>query len=188
MRLKANKSRRGFTLLELLVAMAILGILAVISLTSFGTVREKGRDSRRKQDIQSISKSLEMYYNDYGRYPGGSATGQILGCGAGGSAACNWGGVWQNSDSTLYMAQLPDDPRGHRYYYQSDSGGTYYRIFAYLENDDDVAAALTSGGLPGFYESTSCRNVGGSFQADSCNYVLMSSNISSTPPVIDAAE
>ena len=61
---KRNK-KFGFTLVELLVVMAIMAILTVVVTSSFKTVQIKARDSRRKNDLSSLSKALTMYYNDF---------------------------------------------------------------------------------------------------------------------------
>ncbi|MCX6704946.1 MAG: prepilin-type N-terminal cleavage/methylation domain-containing protein, partial [Candidatus Woesebacteria bacterium] len=74
-----NKKGAGFTLVELLVVIAVLGVLVTIGLTSFTSAQMRGRDTQRKSDLKEVSSSLEIYYNDYGRYPSASG-GQILGC------------------------------------------------------------------------------------------------------------
>lgn len=53
----------GFTLIELLVVVAILAILAVIGATIYTSVQAGARDSRRKADIESIAKALEVNRN-----------------------------------------------------------------------------------------------------------------------------
>lgn len=57
------KAERGFTLVELLVVIMIIVILASIGMVVFRGVSENSRDSRRKADIESISKSYETNYD-----------------------------------------------------------------------------------------------------------------------------
>jgi prepilin-type N-terminal cleavage/methylation domain-containing protein len=67
MRLGNNK--RGFTLVELMVVVAIISILASIVLISLASARGKTLDSRRVSDIKEIQTSLEEYLNDRGQLP-----------------------------------------------------------------------------------------------------------------------
>ena len=65
----SNMKLRGFTIIELLVVVAIIGILASIVLTSLSGAKAKSRDSRRVADIKSIQLALALYYSDNGMYP-----------------------------------------------------------------------------------------------------------------------
>jgi prepilin-type N-terminal cleavage/methylation domain-containing protein len=51
-------------LIELLVVITIIGILATLALVSFGFAQGKARDSRRKADLDSLKKSLELAKQD----------------------------------------------------------------------------------------------------------------------------
>lgn len=180
------KKQKAFTLLELLVVIAILGLLVGLGLRTFGSVQQKARDGRRKQDIQSISKSLEIYYNDFKHYPYAS-NGRIMGCGENAAEECIWGDVWQNSsDQTLYMSKLPQDPGGSQYFYLSDSQGQTYRIFAYLENTEDEGVVLNIDGNPAYYSGTYCRIIDTVLSVNTCNYTIMSTNLTTTPDVVDS--
>ena len=63
--------------MELLIVVALLGILTVIGITSFQSSTLKGRDSRRKQDVKNVALALETYFNYIGSYPA-SVNGSIL--------------------------------------------------------------------------------------------------------------
>jgi prepilin-type N-terminal cleavage/methylation domain-containing protein len=61
--------RNGFTLIELMVVIAIIGILATIITASLSTAKAKGRDAKRISDIKTIQTALALYYNDNQSYP-----------------------------------------------------------------------------------------------------------------------
>lgn len=132
----SNRSSRlqGFTMIEILVVVAILGVLASIGLFSFLPSLEKGRDARRKADLENLTKVLEAYNTDHGRYPD-SVDGQID-CRGGGST-CPWGSQFVDEKNTVYMAELPTDPTTNEYFYYSDGSGTWYAVLARLENETD---------------------------------------------------
>lgn len=68
--LKPNiQSQRGFTLIELLVVIAIIGLLASTVLASLNGARASARDAKRLSEIRQIMTSLEMYRNQYDKYP-----------------------------------------------------------------------------------------------------------------------
>lgn len=61
--------KRGFTLIELMMVIAIIGILASIIVVSLSSSKAKGRDAKRVSDIRTIQLALEEYYNDNAYYP-----------------------------------------------------------------------------------------------------------------------
>jgi prepilin-type N-terminal cleavage/methylation domain-containing protein len=90
------KNKKGFTLVELLVVVAIIGILAAVSVVSLNTARARARDSRRVADVRQIQTALELYYNDMGTYPAAVAPGGEIKAG-----------------NTVYMSQIPTPPSPH---------------------------------------------------------------------------
>jgi len=59
----------GFTLLELLVVTAIIGILAMVVLASLSDARATARDTARVAGVREVQKALELYYIEHGGYP-----------------------------------------------------------------------------------------------------------------------
>ena len=60
----AISKRKGFTLIELLITIAVVGILASFVVSSFGSAQQKGRDARRKSDLDAVKKALELAKSD----------------------------------------------------------------------------------------------------------------------------
>lgn len=123
--------------------MAILAILATVSLANFRTSQMKGRDAQRKSDLRQIANAIEAYTNDHGGYPTASG-GKIKACGcklAAQADACDWDtdtGSRELCDenNTVYMSKVPGDPLGSQSYcYYSE--GILFRIYAILENIKD---------------------------------------------------
>jgi len=84
--------KKGFTLIELLVVVAIIGLLATMSIIALNTARAKARDAKRIADVKQIQTALELYYNDNGDYPAAvTAAGTI-------------------ASGTVYMSQVPTAP------------------------------------------------------------------------------
>ncbi len=146
--MEKEKKSLGFTLIELLVAVVVIGILATIGLGQFYNARRKSFDTERKQALDSVARALEMYYNDHERYP---KEGDI-----------SWGGALQDAKGTVYMKKLPTDPVGADYVYETDTDGSYYRLYSTLANQEDSDYATYG---------QDCN--GG---ADSCHYCVASPN------------
>lgn len=67
-----NKKQSGFTIVELLIVIIVIGILAALVLNTFQGVQARARDTERRTDINSVATQLEAYYADFGHYPDGS--------------------------------------------------------------------------------------------------------------------
>ncbi len=130
---------RSFTLIELLLAISIIGLLASIVLVSINSVRAKARDARRLADMQTITKALMLYLDKNGQFPGpvwsaGYQENEPAGCGSWDSSAAD-----NNTDGYFFITPLetngiiskvPLDPintavacSGYTYrYYRYDAG------------------------------------------------------------------
>ncbi|MBU3978096.1 type II secretion system protein GspG [Patescibacteria group bacterium] len=166
------KSESGFTLVELLVVIAIIVVMVggLILILNPAEQIAKVNDAKRKGDLGQLQKALELYYQDYGKYPVSTATYTITG-------STGWGGIWSS-----YMTKLPIDPTGriYRYYAPIDGQCANYQcyfIYGSLEKADDIQAcnsgaacvSLSAYFIPAAPAVDSC---GGT-----CNYGVSSSNV-----------
>ncbi len=154
-----RKNNKGFTLVELLVVISIIGILSSFAIVSLNSARIKARDALRKGDMAQLRTALNLYYDDNLSYP-----------------VCNPGDVWDPSDpyyginaddgADCYndvlapsltpvdrplMLEAPVDPRNeynesssqnpvsgndiYLYRYVSNNFGQQYAIIYHLEED-----------------------------------------------------
>jgi prepilin-type N-terminal cleavage/methylation domain-containing protein len=67
---------KGFTLVELLVTIAIIATLSAILLPNFMGARQKAEDSKKIQDMVAIKNALRLYYNDHQSYYGAADNAQ----------------------------------------------------------------------------------------------------------------
>jgi len=103
------RAQRGFTLVELLLVLVILGILAALVLPKFTGRTEQARNTAAMTQISTFGTALDAFEVDTGTYPRGQdGLGQLL---AGPADVTNWRGPYLKSD-------IPLDPWGHAYVYE----------------------------------------------------------------------
>lgn len=112
----------GFTLLELLVVISIIGLLIAMGAASYATAQKKGRDARRKEDIRAIKNAVEQCYSvnngSYNIYSTGNFTSNIT-CGG---------------NTVMTNIKDPKSNSVTSYYYQViSSSTTNYNMCADLE-------------------------------------------------------
>lgn len=106
---RSNKTQQGFTLLELLVVMVIIGLLAGYVGPKYFAQIGKSEVKTAKAQIEALGKALDQYRLDVGRYP---STEQGL-------AALNTRpGNEQKWQGPYLQKAVPNDPWGNSYHYQ----------------------------------------------------------------------
>lgn len=144
-------NKKGFTLIELMVAISIIAILSTIGIVSFTQAQRVSRDTKRKQDLRSIQSALELYRITNGSYPALADTWYLSATGV----------TWiPNMNETYISPSLPVDPKQAAPCYPWNSSTCYnyayyswtwctgvanysYLLAARLENSGDTQAGNT---------------------------------------------
>lgn len=140
---KDSWKQKAFTLIELLIVIAIIALMSTIVLIAVNSARIKGRQASRVANLRSVQTALELYNQDFGAYP---------------NTSNNWYGTcsaWTQTTQnnaipglvSTYLGSLPVDPivsvAGNTNCYLYNSNGTDYKYIDYNLTDITASQAAT---------------------------------------------
>ncbi len=105
-----KKTTSGFTIVEILIVVMVIGVLVGIAIVSYNGSRGKARDSIRRTDIANIVKALETYYSDNGTYPTVNGSGSIKGGNWYTSGDSSWAILQTTLTTAKVINSVPTDP------------------------------------------------------------------------------
>ena len=147
-----RKTTSGFTIVELLIVIIVIGVLASISVVAFNGVRAQALESEKKSKLSQIQKALELYKVSNGTYPGvnqigGSSGAQLIGMtlqGVSVSESPNAGieGGWTDAGSRNIRYMTAENPDGSGFACGMSPCGSYW--LGYWDRVANQAVVVTN--------------------------------------------
>jgi prepilin-type N-terminal cleavage/methylation domain-containing protein len=125
--------KKGFSLIELLVVVAIMAILIGLSAFGLQQARESARDGQRKSDLETIRTGLSFYRSDCNAYPIHTGSDFYTLFHPSFSSTCT-------GTTNTYIQKTPKDTLSGNNYYYISTVGTTYTICASLETEGSTVA------------------------------------------------
>jgi len=123
-----TKKEGGFTLLELLIVIVIIGILALLIIPNITSAPKKARDTQRKTDMRAIQKGMEEYFTSNNVYPATL-------------------GALELPATSPIIKKVPVDPKNstpYVYTYTASAALDSYTLHGCLENAGDNGQFVTT--------------------------------------------
>ena len=135
-----SNDQKGFTIVELLIVIIVIGILAAIAFVAYGNVTKKARDSERTADAKAISSKAEEYYANNAAYPTLAQLNAVQGLNAA-SKVTPTGGAIVDCGTTLGTPTTTVGSGANDVYCYANNG-TQFQLY-YWNEAGNTAASVT---------------------------------------------
>ena len=146
-----KSKQQGFTIVELLIVIVVIGILAALVITTFTGIQKKARDTERTTDIKAMHGQVEAYYAQNGNYPT--------------LAHMNDSG-WRGTNMKGLDAEALKDPKGAA---QTLVGAAAANAYSYAVGPADCVDGTDAGTGCATYTLTATLEGGGTFAKSNLN-------------------
>jgi prepilin-type N-terminal cleavage/methylation domain-containing protein len=142
------KKFKGFTMIEILVVISIIGFLSAAAFYSFNIARSRSRDTKRVSDVSSLTKAFEIYFNEHNSYPDAGGDEQCVNSTSLAVLAMINANILKSNVEDPIWTNKPSDINNHEaqgassnfcYYYYAEP--STYVLSYYLETNSDAGNA-----------------------------------------------
>jgi type II secretion system protein G len=146
-----QRKNEGFTIVELLIVIVVIGILAALVVTTFTGIQQRARNTERETDIKAVHGQLEAYYAQNGSYPFRDDVNTA---------------AWRATNMKGLDAEALKDPKGSAQTLSAAASNTSY---GYTPLSSTDGACTTAAGDCTKYTLTANLEGGGTFSKSSLN-------------------
>ena len=137
--MSTKSKQQGFTIVELLIVIVVIGILAALVITTFTGIQQKARNTERTTDVNALQGQIEAYYAVNGKYP---------------TLANLNDSAFRASNMKGLDAEALKDPKGSAQTLVATAGANNYSYVAAPSGCDNSTADCTGYTLTATYEGT----------------------------------
>lgn len=147
-----KSNQKGFTIVELLIVIVVIGILAALVITTFAGIQRKARDTERTTDIKALHGQIEVYYTNQNLYP---------------TLANMNDATWRSTNMKGLDAEALKDPKGTASTLVAAAAANSYAYA--VTNSSDTACDNTTGNECAKYTLTATLEGGGTYAKSNLN-------------------
>lgn len=150
--LMQRRHSSGFTLIEILVVVSIIGLMSSLVMSSLENARAKARDVRRLADLREVRTALEAYRTENGAYPIATAwRGTCATFNAGGTITNSGPTGWVPDIAPKHIPVLPVESKptdNNCYLYRTTTNGSGFILLAHASVETEVSSGTYIAGTP----------------------------------------